>query len=301
MDTVKTFKKEVHRAFVKIERDDIKRIHSIILEILNDFISFCERNNLTYYLTGGSALGAVREHGIIPWDDDVDIMMPRKDYNILRETFENEFSSKYVIEAPGAKQISSLQFMKIRKKGTVLRGLMAMGPEYGIFIDIFPLDYAPDSKIRRQLCNIGYFILKSMHYSAAFCMLYDEVFRPYEKDCRFNLLVHMKIKRLWGKFLLSIKPLRKWLDDFDRRLQAVKPTKTYVSATDTLSYLEECFPIDSIYPPRKIQFDGLEVNIPNKSEEILKVMYGENYMTPPKNISYILDDFIAFDTGENKN
>ena len=67
MDTIKTFKKEAKNLFVPIEKDDIKKLHNIILEILKDIIDFCNQNDLIYYFTGGSAIGVVREQGFIPW------------------------------------------------------------------------------------------------------------------------------------------------------------------------------------------------------------------------------------------
>ena len=297
MDTVKTFKKEMKKLFVLMDKEDMDRLHKIILEMLHDFVSFCDENNLTYYFIDGSAIGAVRENGFIPWDDDVDIVMPRADYNRLRDTYEANYPDKYIIEAPFAKQISSLQFMKIRKKGTKYRGLMAMGPEYGIFLDIFPLDYAPHSWIHRQFCSAGYFILKSLHYSVAFYMLYDDVFRPHEKECSLNLRIHMKIKRLWGK-LLSKKPLRKWLEDFDTMSQH-KASKYYAYPSDTFAYNKQCYPVDYFYPPRKVRFEDMEVSIPNKTEKILANIYGD-YMTPPADVSYPITGCYEVDFGEEK-
>lgn len=298
MDTVKTFKKEAKNLFVTIGKNELDIIHSIILDMLKDYTSFCSENNLIYYFTGGSAIGVVREHGFIPWDDDIDIVMPRDDYNKFRENFEKAFPGKYVLEAPFATQIGSVQFMKIRKTGTKLRGLMAQGPECGVFIDIFPLDYAPESKIHRQFCHVGYFILKSIHYSVAFYMLYDRIFRPHEKDCSLNLRIHMKIKRLWGK-ILSIRSLRRWLESFDTMIQK-KESKYYVNAAGIFPYNKECFPVDYYYPPRKASFEGMEVLIPNKTEEILTRFYGD-FMTPPKNVSYTIKSFTDVKLMEDQN
>ena len=92
MDTIKTFKKVAKNLFIPIEKDDIKKLHDIILEILKDIIDFCNQNNLIYYFTGGSAIGVIREHGFIPWDDDIDLVMPRKDYNILSTYLINKYN-----------------------------------------------------------------------------------------------------------------------------------------------------------------------------------------------------------------
>ena len=98
MDTVKTFKKEAKNLFVTIYKNDIDKIHKIQLEILNDFISFCDCHNLTYYLTGGSTLGAIRHKGFILWYDDIDIVIPRADYDKLRNIFLSRFNENILLK-----------------------------------------------------------------------------------------------------------------------------------------------------------------------------------------------------------
>lgn len=179
----------------------------------------------------------------------------------------------------------SVQFMKIRKKGTILRGLMSIDPDFGVFIDIFPLDYAPNSKLHRQLCNAGYFLVKSLPYSIVFYKLYEKIFKPHEKECSCYLRFCMKIKRLCGMVLLS-----KWLNVFNTMIQK-KESNHYVVPSEIHSYTKECFPVECFYPPRKAKYENLEVNIPNKTEVIMKAFYGD-YISPPKNISYKLKCFI---------
>ena len=295
MDVVKTFKKEMQSIFIPIEGKALRQLHKIQLEMLNDFVSFCNSNNLTYYLTGGSALGAIRHNGFIPWDDDIDIVMPRKDYSVFRSSFPNAFSQKYSIEAPMTEHTGSVQFMKIRKKGTVLRGLMSRGPEYGVFIDVFPLEYAPNVKLIRLFYQCWYFILKSIPYSIIFSELYDSVFKPYEKDCSPRLVRGMHAKRLWGK-LLSIIPASSWLNYFDRAVQK-KPSKYYVVPSGIHTYTKECFPVEYFYPPRKAVFEGLEVSIPNKVEKIMTAFYGNDFMTPPKNANMRIIAFTQVNLG----
>ena len=71
--------------------------NAIITDVFREFIDICQRNNLTYYCCGGTAIGAVRHHGIIPWDDDIDVFMPRPDYDKFLELAEK------VIEFTGSK------------------------------------------------------------------------------------------------------------------------------------------------------------------------------------------------------
>ena len=74
---------------------DIKIIQDKILSILKEFINICEENNLTYYALGGTLLGAVRHNGFIPWDDDIDIGMPREDYEKFKKIASNVLPENY--------------------------------------------------------------------------------------------------------------------------------------------------------------------------------------------------------------
>ena len=298
MDAVKNFRKELgEKAFVSLTQSDLVKLHAIQLDMLRDFIGFCEKHDIVYYFTGGSALGAIRHKGFIPWDDDIDIVVPRSDYNVLLASFEDEFPDKYYVEAPNGKHVGFMQMMKIKKKGTVLRELISKGPEYGVFVDVFPLEYAPASKIHQKCCEIGYFLLKSLPYSVAFYMLYDSIFRPYEKECSPRLRFSMRVKRIWGK-LLSKVSTDKWLNGFDRMVQK-KTSCYYVVPSGIHRYSDECFPVDYFYPPRKVEFEGLAINVPNKIESILTCFYGD-YMTPPPpaEISAYAHYFLAVDLGD---
>ena len=86
----------------------------------NDIITICEENNLSYHLTGGTALGAVRHHGFIPWDDDLDIDIERKDYNKLLEIIKEKYQDKYFIHNPYNKDGFSTVATNIRMKNTIV-------------------------------------------------------------------------------------------------------------------------------------------------------------------------------------
>ena len=77
---------------------DIKKLHEVLVEILDYFVSVCEKNNLQYFLVYGTALGAYRHKGFIPWDDDLDVAMPREDYQRLLSILENNPNEGYSIQ-----------------------------------------------------------------------------------------------------------------------------------------------------------------------------------------------------------
>ena len=117
-------------------------------EILLEFASFCKKNNLTYYLAYGTLLGAVRHKGFIPWDDDIDVWMPRGDYkkfiDLYRKSKEN---SHYKLSIPGEK-ISKHSFLKMYDSNTVKieDGVYYKNDYLGIDIDIWPLDGQPEDE-----------------------------------------------------------------------------------------------------------------------------------------------------------
>ena len=115
------------------------------LKIWQDFHCFCEKNNLTYYFTAGSLLGAVRHKGFIPWDDDIDIAMPRKDYDRTADLWAKEPIAGYCFQNSFTEPNFPYYFSKIRKHGTEVYEpfFSKINMHKGIYIDIFPLDPCP--------------------------------------------------------------------------------------------------------------------------------------------------------------
>lgn len=99
-----------------MENDYLRNLHSTMIEILDEFDRICNKHNLTYFLIGGTLLGAVRHKGFIPWDDDMDLAMPREDYEKFINVYYKELNDKYYLDNFNNNKLYYLNFSKIRKK-----------------------------------------------------------------------------------------------------------------------------------------------------------------------------------------
>ena len=132
----------------------MKRIWAMELEMVKRFVSVCEQYDLTYFIMGGTLLGAVRHKGFIPWDNDIDLAMPRKDFDKLLEIGPKVFEKPLFFQTPVTEKGRFFcTYVKIRdERGTAgSQEDFDLGINCGMFIDVFCLDEIPDSKIRRRL------------------------------------------------------------------------------------------------------------------------------------------------------
>ncbi len=143
LSTVSAFKSlnNKNKNLKKLSDKQLKQLQKTILEIADDINFVCQKYHLNYNLGGGSALGAVRHHGFIPWDDDFDINMLRKDYEKFSTVFLKEFGDKYWLHTPEKTKNYGLGFARVRKKGTIYRAREDMeNEEAGVYIDIFIIE-----------------------------------------------------------------------------------------------------------------------------------------------------------------
>lgn len=154
----------------KISYDEIK---SIQLEILIDVATFCKKYGIKYSLAYGTLIGAIRHKGYIPWDDDIDIMMPREDYNRFLDLFNNEYSHLSVI-APELNDNFYAPYANVFNNRTLLKeiGISHRNVNIGVKIDIFPMDFVANdlNKYNEQLLEtvkLNYRMLIKRHLVVA--------------------------------------------------------------------------------------------------------------------------------------
>lgn len=167
--------------------DQLRKLQLVQLEILKIVDKISKENNIRYSLYAGTLLGAVRHQGFIPWDDDLDICMPREDYDRFIKIWKNNHPKGYLMQnkdnSPGFTQT----FTKIRKENSTYYSKYDIGKIYhkGIFIDIFPIDRIPEKKLDRYIYWIN-------------CAKYQLLIHEYAPD--INILP----VKLFCKLYLSI-------------------------------------------------------------------------------------------------
>lgn len=131
----------------------LQKLKQVELDILKDFICICKKYDLPYFATGGTAIGALRHHGFIPWDDDIDVCMLRKDYERFMEVAPKELGERYLFMDSHTESRYPLMFGKMVKRGTrfIEDAYQQANYPLGIYIDIFPYDKtSEDERIRQK-------------------------------------------------------------------------------------------------------------------------------------------------------
>ena len=163
LSTLEVFKHIQPEGAVVLTDEQLLDLQKTLNGILRDIVSVCAKHHLQYFLGGGSALGAIRHHGFIPWDDDIDINMPREDHDRFVQVFRQEFGTKYWVHTPEETAGYGLLLSRVLLKGTSVRTREDFhNPECGAFIDIFVIE-----NTERKLFSGHFFrLLRLTHGSA---------------------------------------------------------------------------------------------------------------------------------------
>lgn len=252
-----------------MKKENLDKLHSIEVEILDEFVRICKKNQLEYFLIGGTLLGAVRHKGFIPWDDDLDVAMPRDDYEKFLNIAGEEMKSDFCIDNFNNNEWYYLNFTKIRKKDTLFVQdfqLEYEGPK-GIWIDIFPLDNVKTEKNIFQDCRI-----KFIKHLRAIAHYKSEIFLSNK-----NLIV----KKIVG-FVFKPIPTNKLMQLADKLMKKdwKKNTKYFINISSQYNFHKQTMPKEKFLPAKQLEFEGKLYNVPNDYKYFLERIYG-NYMELP--------------------
>ena len=251
----------------------LTKLHTELLRLLDEVDRVCREFNLHYYLIGGSCLGAVRHMGFIPWDDDLDVVMPREDFDkfltLANDNSKGESALKdgFYLRWITTEKSYNQDFAKVCIKGTLFQednGIASQNA--GIFVDIFPLDLCEqyDNRIER----------KSRFYKYLHSCLY---LKGAEKDKMDWALIHWP-RNIFTK-LLPNRCIYKLM------LFIINPNK---SNGDYLAFYPSPYPISrQVFPKswygegKRMQFENKFYMCPSEPEKVLQLFYGNNFMELP--------------------
>ena len=251
-------------------------LHSALLKIVKQFDLFCKENNLRYYAYGGTLLGAIRHKGFIPWDDDVDIGMPRADYNRLLSLVGNSYQMgdyKFVNVSTDKYFYSAFTRLVNVKTTEIPIKFGAYSFSMGCFIDIIPLDFVPDNTFLRKV----YFRK---------CKIYIDILRVCSRfqnkvdvqGVSFSRrVILMLMFPLWKFHIISCESV---YSHFHKFLSSQKGKRlgnsTIVPGDERWIFDASWFEKAVLYP-----FEELNIPVPERYNDILTKQYGD-YMTPLK-------------------
>ncbi len=260
------------------EPEILKRLQQEELNILKDFMDLCDRHRLTYFGIAGTGIGAKRHQGFIPWDDDIDVAMPRKDFERFLHYAAKELSDRYIPLNAEYDSRFPMMTTRLMKKGTVFieETLKDAGCPCGIFLDLYVLDNVADGKIAYQLQSWeAWFWSKLL---VLWCLPKPFLFQTGWKARVIWTVcsaVHHGMKRL----RISPKWLRNRCEAVCRRYEK-KKTRRMAFLPDTSPYWN-VIDKQKLYPLRKMKFEDIMLNFPHNMEELLTNQYGEYMKLPP--------------------
>lgn len=282
--TKKLYMKSCNESKLLHELTDSEKIQlqSHLIKMYMEIERVCTRHNLRMMVTYGCAIGALRHKGFIPWDDDLDLHMPREDYDKFINEYAEELPAGYKIYSPNSKNGPIYRFAKVVDTNTRFLSPGARDEEKnGLFIDIFPLESAT---IRRLSIFFDQLISSALKYISSSVDIYEKknkIFRDLMRSSirgRINYDFRMAIG-----FVCSWKSSSFWYNLFDKFVSRHKFIGYYCAPSGGQGKRFFTPQAESMYfPLRKVPFENITVNLPNKVEDLLTIVYGDWHQIPPE-------------------
>ena len=261
-----------------------EQIKEIGYRILCDVAAFCEKNGIQYSLACGTTLGAIRHNGFIPWDDDVDICMPRADYERFLDMYVSE---KYEIYDTRYQKNYPFTFAKVCDRGTVLVEHMEKPCLFGVYIDIFPIDGLPSDELQRKKH------MKKLGWD--FRLL---AWKRMPKDKKMDFL--HKLILITAKAVLHAVPIRflVWNLEHDVKKYSYARSEYAGHLVSPSPWGNDIKPKSVFENPVRHKFEDSEFFVPGDVDQYLTLEYGDYMQLPPVEKQVSMHDFVAYYKGE---
>lgn len=267
---------------ITLNEEQTKRLQEINYQIYLDVFSLCRKHNLQISLSGGSVLGSVRHKGFIPWDDDIDVMMPRKDFNAFMKIFKDELGDKYYMACPDARYSDQYNYIiKVIDKDSVCADLFEKQKLFhqGIAVDILPIDYVPNNPILYGLKGyMSILLLFILNSNMMYICNTNLVKKIFTQTLASSLYFYFRI--VVG-FFASIIPYHKWCRIYNDAVSGIVCSKRVSIPCGRNHYFKETQLAEVFYPFREAIFEKNTAFIPNDYDTYLRPLYGEDYMNLP--------------------
>lgn len=236
------------------------------LYLFDVFVEICEANNLRYFITAGTLLGALRHKGFIPWDDDIDVVMPLEDYKRFVKIAPGVLPETILMQTPANTPGAAHNFIKLRDRCSLMcEPRTNVQLPSGIFLDIFPFIRYPNlpswlvQKLNLASCVAWY---SAMHHRT---MPHRDVFGLFASGVKASVWTAISV-----------------LIDAFLRVSAMMLPGKYNNSPGSTTYRCEGLGADEIFPLRKAKFEGRDCNIPLAAEKFLEQCYGDWRKLPPE-------------------
>lgn len=256
---------------------NVRKVQNVQLQILMDYMAFCKEHHLRYFVSGGSLIGVMRHKGFIPWDDDIDVMMPRSDYNQFVK-LQSEFPKDYFLvnhDTDKNWQFNFAQF--VDNQSEIIVRMNEEPRKCKIWIDVFPLDGMPNNSLLRWFHIKHILMYRYLIQIPNIRTQVDthKVGRPFYEKCVIKLLHYIPM----GKFINVNSVLKK----MEKALEKYDYDKSGYVGNMLGKYRErEIVPYEYFGHGKDLDFENIKVCCPDEPDKLLKHLYGEYMQLPPE-------------------
>lgn len=257
---------------------DIQTVHKLQLEVLKEVDKICKKNDITYYLYAGTLLGAVRHKGFIPWDDDIDLAMERKEFERFLKACENDLDDRYFLQTFRSDPYFHKSLARVCIPGTYVEEKYSEHIPFNksLYLDIFVLDRIEENEDERKkhayaVRRIDKWILLKTGY------VYENGFLNYKR-----------ISKIIIRKLLSPVPIRFFMERREKLIRKYENTDNEYLCNfqhrpgSYERHLRQVHQVSRFGTPKELEFEGELYPVPNDWDGYLSQNYGDYMKLPPE-------------------